>query len=1000
MRKTLLLLLIFSLFSSAYIQAAVGDKYEAEDFIASEGAQAETNENLSGGGNVGYITNDTWIAFDNISFDGTEEWIEVSASGSTGGNIEFRLGASDGTLIGTAVINGTSGWSDYQTFTANITATTGTQVLYLVFTGGDGYLFNVDFFKLNANVPSYTLSTSASPAEGGTITTDLAGPEYSQGTDVELTAINNVGYVFDYWEDGNGDSLACENPMTIKINQDTSIVALFTTVETHILDTSIANGIITLSPDPGIIGDNAVYNTGTSVSVTASPTYGYMFSHWEDGSGDEISSDSSLTFTLSSDTSLNAIINEVTQYALPSWTFDNEYNATDTGSYTYYDPMYLPISNGISSEAWIFPNNPTMGSNVGLTASTTTLSTNDVSDHKVCRITWSGANEITDITDDTQHSQYFQFQFPTTGFEKIGVDFTFSGGQSDASDYLALAYSIDGGTTWMDGGNYHAEDHWNKWPNYTPELPGAEDQDLVTVRLIGVTQSTGGSNNFNLDEFNVTGFTSFKDNYIAYYKFDVETADTVIDEMSSNHGMVVGTMNAVEGYDSLALNFDVDTSCVMVQDNDAVDMDTNSFSISAIVKFDVSANSSVEKNILMKGGTGNDTIQAKGGVDQEWITGGKWYSLSFKGGELRFYVDDSTNKSQLGVNVVDYFPSDKWIHVAAVRDRDADSLKLFVNGQKVGSMLDITENSISTPDCPLIIGNNHLMNNAFNGSLDELTILDKALSDEEVFEIASKYSLNVFPLKWNVNLTSILVNGVEVQPFLGSIIKEYDVNLPLGTTDISVMAIAEDGDATIDYTTNADSSVIVVTAQDGVTTDTFKLFFHYVSTDASLYDLSVSEGLLSPSFSSDVVSYTLKLPASTTTVSVSATATSDAASISGTGDITLVADQVDTIKVTVTAQDEITTTVYTILVTESTETGIEDLLHGNTTTYFSNENLIISSDIEFQKAELVDISGCIVLSEENLSKYSVINVGGLKSSVYILILKDKDNNAKSVKLIK
>ncbi len=485
---------------------------------------------------------------------------------------------------------------------------------------------------------------------------------------------------------------------------------------------------------------------------------------------------------------------------------------------------------------------------------------------------------------------------------------------------------------------------------------------------------------------------------IAYYKFDVETADTVIDEMGLYHGMVVDAMVAVKGYDSLALSYNADTNYVMVPDNDAINMDTNSFSISALVQFDASANRSMEKNILMKGGTGNTTIHAKG-LDREWETTGRWYSFSFKNGELRFYVDDSTNKSQLGVSVVNIVPSDKWVHVVAVRDRNADSLKLFLNGQKIGSTLDITENSITTAGIPLIIGNNHFMDNAFNGTLDELMILGKALSDQEVYDIASKYGLTEMPLKWNVNLISILVNGVKIQPFLGNLIKEYDVDIPEGTTDINIMAITEDGDASVEYTTNADSSVIVVTAQDGVTTDRYVVHFNYISTDASLADLSVSAGTLSPVFSPGTTTYTVTVPKDLSTLSISATANNENATISGIGDIMLQDGQVNTIQVVVTAEDGITSTTYTIVATNAA-TNIGDMVFGNTKVYFVQDNLIINSDIEIRKAELFDIYGRKIFTRENLGKNSQIAVYGLKNSVYFIILYDQENNISSYKSIK
>lgn len=832
MKNHLLLVMFLISFGTISSFAAVGDKYEAEAYNNNSGAKSETNADLSGGGNVGYIKNSTWIMFSGVNFSGDETRVEVTAAGEVGGAVEIRTGASDGTLIGTATILPTAGWGDYQTFKANIATQTGLQDLYFVFTGGDGYLFNVDYFALAAEVASYTLTTAANPVDAGMVSTNLDGPKYDLGTTVTLTATNKLGFVFDHWEDASNANISSDNPLAVVIASDTTLTAMFTTVDTYSLGIFIEHGSINASPALDTVASVLMYNAGADVKLTASPFYGYTFVDWNDVAENQISTDSVFNVTMSQDKLLTAATQKVTDYALPSWTFDNDYTLTDTGNYVYIDPNYLDAKEGTSfGDGWVFPNNITTGNSVGLTASATSITTVDVRGAVSCRITWSGANEVADVTDSLLHNEYYQFQFPTIGFKTIGLNFTFSGGQSNAADNLALVYSVDSGKTWIDGGSYAAGDHWSKFLNYKPSLIGAEDNELVIVRLLCISASTSTSNNFNLDQFSVTGemLPPSDPTIVGHWTFDNDIDSLIVDDNFQSDGMAIDTVEHVEGYAGEAISFQnlSDTSYIKVADSDLVNLDSSSFSISAIVKFDVNANAGSEFQVVFKGGTAHQTIVGKGdGVT--WETFGKWFTLAFKGGELRFAIDDDSNKTQLGIDVSTYFPADKWVHIVGVRDMDEDSLKLYLNGVQIASMPDATNTNINTSGIPLIIGNNKDQNNSFNGGIDELMIKNHALTAAEVVELSKSYGLDNFPLKDNANITGISVNATAIQPFMG-LIKSYDVKLPKGTTTIDVQVTKSDADATVDIVTNADSSVIVITAEDGVTENIFKVYYTYES---------------------------------------------------------------------------------------------------------------------------------------------------------------------------
>ncbi|WP_181768743.1 PQQ-dependent sugar dehydrogenase, partial [Streptomyces albidus (ex Kaewkla and Franco 2022)] len=121
---------------------------QAEHFTDSaEGVEVADVEGAEGGRAVTGADNGKWIAFDPyVTADVTELTARVDGGGAAGGSIEVRAGAPDGTLLGTAEVGTGAGWNEVGT--AIDGAPEGTGKLYLVFTGGDGDLFDLDSFKV------------------------------------------------------------------------------------------------------------------------------------------------------------------------------------------------------------------------------------------------------------------------------------------------------------------------------------------------------------------------------------------------------------------------------------------------------------------------------------------------------------------------------------------------------------------------------------------------------------------------------------------------------------------------------------------------------------------------------------------------------------------------------------------------------------------------------------------------------------------------------------
>ena len=122
---------------------------EAESFSYQSGIDLESCS--EGGRDVAYIENGDYIGFKGIDFkNGEAESIDFRiGANSGGGSIEVRLGNVDGKKIGEMEVGSTGGWQTWKTMNCKISKVTGKNDVYFVFKGGDSYLFNVNWWRLN-----------------------------------------------------------------------------------------------------------------------------------------------------------------------------------------------------------------------------------------------------------------------------------------------------------------------------------------------------------------------------------------------------------------------------------------------------------------------------------------------------------------------------------------------------------------------------------------------------------------------------------------------------------------------------------------------------------------------------------------------------------------------------------------------------------------------------------------------------------------------------------
>ncbi len=125
---------------------------EAEDYCEHEGIQTVNANSI-----VGYVNDGDWLKYEGVNFgNGANSVSALVSSGNIGGNIEIRQGSITGNLLGILEVENTGSWTTWETVSTNVSSVNGEQDIYLVFSGGDGYLLDVDNFQFS----NETLSTN------------------------------------------------------------------------------------------------------------------------------------------------------------------------------------------------------------------------------------------------------------------------------------------------------------------------------------------------------------------------------------------------------------------------------------------------------------------------------------------------------------------------------------------------------------------------------------------------------------------------------------------------------------------------------------------------------------------------------------------------------------------------------------------------------------------------------------------------------------------------
>ena len=87
-----------------------------------------------------------YIMVQGVDFKNGATKFKVFAQPVSGGTIEIRLDGTEGQLIGSSRIKKEVG-NDYKFYTSKVEKVSGVHDIYFVFKGGDGELFNLDYWE-------------------------------------------------------------------------------------------------------------------------------------------------------------------------------------------------------------------------------------------------------------------------------------------------------------------------------------------------------------------------------------------------------------------------------------------------------------------------------------------------------------------------------------------------------------------------------------------------------------------------------------------------------------------------------------------------------------------------------------------------------------------------------------------------------------------------------------------------------------------------------------
>ncbi|HUU19956.1 MAG TPA: LamG-like jellyroll fold domain-containing protein, partial [Sedimentisphaerales bacterium] len=201
---------------------------------------------------------------------------------------------------------------------------------------------------------------------------------------------------------------------------------------------------------------------------------------------------------------------------------------------------------------------------------------------------------------------------------------------------------------------------------------------------------------------------------IVHYKLDDGEGVIAVDSSNGLDGILMGDPQWAIGIIDGALDFDGDGDYVDCGTNDVLNNLSNAITVSAWVN--IRSVTTTWMGIVMKGETA-----WRLGVNGD-TTGIHW---GFTGGDRGWQAANSVTE----------LPLDEWHHIAATYDKSVGGTN-YVDG--VAETVNPDPDGVATNEMPLLLGENpEALGRLFDGLLDDVRIYDRALSADELLELAT-----------------------------------------------------------------------------------------------------------------------------------------------------------------------------------------------------------------------------------------------------------------------
>ena len=260
----------------------------------------------------------------------------------------------------------------------------------------------------------------------------------------------------------------------------------------------------------------------------------------------------------------------------------------------------------------------------------------------------------------------------------------------------------------------------------------------------------------------------------------------------------------------------------------------------------------------------------------------------------------------------------------------------------------------------------------------------------------------------DATLNNITVSSGTLSPAFSAKTTEYTVNVANSVTNISITGVANYENAIVEgnvtdmiLNVGANEVIITVTADDETTIEKYKITVVRVgANDATLKNLTVSSGELSPAFNTNETQYGVIVENDVTSITITVEVNHENATADKVIDKSLNVGE-NEINIVVTAEDGVTTKTYTVtVVREEKPTSAEDIFTYRLKIYpnpFTDAVRIVGA--EGTELKLFSANGIIIHLQKIEKTDEIIRLNNLPAGVYFFCF-EKDGNYKSLRVVK